>query len=94
MDVFSGNRSKLLEILRKVFDYRESKEDLLLKKMGHATIAVLQAPTTFNFANGHWDKKKKPLQRDQSMYCKKIGHWKINVHTGNRYPPPPNLRQI
>lgn len=75
MDVFSGkNRLELLEIIRKVFDYTESKEELLLKEMGQAPMAILQAPTTSNFANGHCDKeetfKKGPihvLQKNWSL---------------------------
>lgn len=63
MDEFAGkNRSELLEIVQKVLDNRNSKEDFLTK-INQTTVAGLQAPHTFSPDQATYKKKKKPYKR-------------------------------
>lgn len=76
MDGLTGkNRSEPLEIVQKELDSRDNKEDPLSKKMELATMAALQAPSTFNSAHAPHDKKRKPLQKRSMCLLQKMGHW-------------------
>lgn len=89
MDVFTGkNRSALLEISQKVFDDRDSKEDLV-NKMGCATMAALQAAAAVSSAHAYRDKRRRPLLKDQCTYCKEMGHWKSECPYWKQVDPQP-----
>lgn len=70
MDSFAGrNKSELLEIVQKVFDNRDSREDLLAKNLGQAIMAVLQAQVIFHPIHP-LNKKSKHLKKNQFTYYK------------------------
>lgn len=94
MDGFVGkHRSELLEIAQKVFDGRDRKEDLLIRKMGHATVAVPQVPATLNSAHAHHDKRRRPLLKDQFTYCQEMDHWENECSSQKQVAYPPNPSQ-
>lgn len=76
MDRFAGkNGSKLLEIAPlEMFDNRESKEDLLIKKSNWVTVAVLHTPGTFSPGQATYNKERKPLRKEKCAYYKELGH--------------------
>uniref|UniRef100_UPI001A9F41EF uncharacterized protein LOC120883926 n=1 Tax=Ictidomys tridecemlineatus TaxID=43179 RepID=UPI001A9F41EF len=89
IDGFAGkNRSELLELAQKVFENRESQDDLLIRKVNRATVAALRSPEVFNsrqmqVAHGR-GKRRTPLQIDQCAYCREYGHWKNQCPQCNR----------
>lgn len=87
-------RFALLDIAQEVFDSRESEEELRLMKTiiqalisaQHSSGAVCRGQTTYN-------KRRKPLRRDQCAYCKRLGHWKYTCPQ-LRHPPPRPLLML
>ncbi|XP_021114045.1 uncharacterized protein LOC110349169 [Heterocephalus glaber] len=79
LEGFEGkNRSELLSIAQKVFNNRDSPEEVVTKRLGKVTIAALK-----NYETSKQTGRPKPerppwpkLGRDQCAYCKQTGHWK------------------
>ncbi|XP_076792159.1 uncharacterized protein LOC143442705 isoform X2 [Arvicanthis niloticus] len=61
-------RSELLEIAQRVFDSRESEEELIIR-----TVIKALANSQYSFSRGQ---RPQRLRRDQCAYCKRLGHWK------------------
>lgn len=73
-------RLELLKIAQRVFDSRESEEEMIIKTM----IKFLNNSqrSCDSFSRGQ---RPQRLRRDQCAYCKRLGHWKNEC---------PKLRQV
>lgn len=81
---FAGkNRSELLKIAQKMSDGRDSKEDLLIMKMGHAT-KLPYKPHPLSTLPMHTIIKRYLYKRTNVPTAKKRVTGKMNVHTRNR----------
>lgn len=61
-------RLELLKIAQRVFDSRESEEEVIIK-----TIIKFLNNSQHSFSRGQ---RPQRLRRDQCAYCKRLGHWK------------------
>lgn len=64
-------RSELLSIAQRVFDSRESEQDLIIRTVIETLVNSRNSCDTFSHGQ-----RPQRLRRDQCAYCKRLGHWK------------------
>ncbi|XP_059128866.1 uncharacterized protein LOC131918670 [Peromyscus eremicus] len=82
---FEMSRSELLQVAQEVFDNRETEKQIqLLKNViygQHSCGSFSSGQTTYN-------RRGRPLRRDQCAYCKELGHWKHECPKQRWVGPP------
>lgn len=82
------SRSELLAIAQDVFNNREYKEQQLLIRQLTKAITSAQQFTAYSPGQTTYNKRSKPLRRDQCAYCKELGHWKHECPQQRWVGPP------